>query len=57
MEKENPLIKRFFELERKRDFENSCLVKALELIPKKYANIVLNKYVELCCEMKDGLHN
>jgi hypothetical protein len=54
MEIKNTLIKRIFSLKEQRDFEEKCLLKALELIPKKYADIVLNKYSELCCEANNG---
>jgi hypothetical protein len=54
MEIENTLIKRIFRLKEQRDYENKCLLEALKLIPKKYADIVLNKYSELCCEANNG---
>jgi hypothetical protein len=44
-------------LKQKQEHYDSCLLEALNSIPKKYADMFLDRYIELCCEANDGQHN
>jgi hypothetical protein len=53
----NGAIDKILELKRKIDIDDGNLVEALHSIPKKYADIVLNKYLELTIKARqEKLH-
>jgi hypothetical protein len=54
MEKLDTAIEIIIRLRKQIDFEEYCLAKALQSIPKKYAKKLLSKYIELCSGGENG---